>query len=206
MPRACVRLPALSLGESSLRVTPASLAVGGLDTVSSVYSVCGVPPEEGRLRPLLAASLQVSRVRLLDPSGRFSLAAGVDMGRLSLALRLQLELRLPLSPWRGGGTGGADRRLLYARDGTGPTPDSRLWRYGTRPLLYHTTDAPLTQELELSVTLSNLSTALLAAVPLSTGALAAADWLTRPPRCLLAPLRAVTLREAPLPRHFLDTS
>jgi len=151
MRRACVRLPALSLGESSLRVTPASLAVGGLDTVS--------------------------RVRLLDPSERFSLAAGVDMGRLSLALRLQLELRLPLSPWRWGGTGGADR-----------------------PLLYHTTDAPLTQELELSVTLSNLSTALLAAVPLSTGALAAADWLTRPPRCLLAPLRAVTLREVRLLR------
>ena len=46
MRRACVRLPAISLGESSLRVTPASLAVGGLDTVSSVYSVCGVPPEE----------------------------------------------------------------------------------------------------------------------------------------------------------------
>ena len=56
-------------------------------------------------------------MRLLDPSGGFSLAAGVDMGRLSLALRLQLELRLPLSPWRWGGTGGADRRLLYARDG-----------------------------------------------------------------------------------------
>ena len=121
MRRACVCQAARALTRRVLPARHPRLADGGRPrhggrASASLWRTLRYPPRRGVSDPLLAASLQVSRVRLLDPSGGFSLAAGVDMGRLSLALRLQLELRLPLSPWRWGGTGGADRRLLYVRD------------------------------------------------------------------------------------------